>query len=108
MVFLNGDSAAELRAYPHWSILLDRFSWAVVLLLLLSIPVAAFFDWRNMQPERFKDRAEKWMRDLKNNPHHLPLDPNADVTKWPNLIVVGSIAWLLILLIAITQCFRGL
>jgi hypothetical protein len=91
-----------------WGILLDRFGWAVVILVLLSIPVAAFSDWRNMRPERFKNRAEKWMRDLKNNPHHLPLDPNADTTKWPNLIVAGSIAWLLMLLTAITQFFRSM
>jgi hypothetical protein len=84
------------------------FSWAMVILMLLSLPVTAFIDRRNMEPDRLKRRAEKWMRDLKNNPWHLPLDPNADTTKWPNLIVVGSIVWALLLLLAIGQCLRTL
>lgn len=87
---------------------MGTFSWALVTFTLLSIPIAAFYDSWNMQPDRFKHRSENWMRDLKNNPWHAPLDPHADTTKWPSLILVGSIVWILMLVVAIGQWIHAL
>jgi hypothetical protein len=82
---------------------MDRFSWTFYILMLLSIPAAAIFDKWNMHPERFKRRAARWMRNLEANPWHVPLDANEDMTKWPSLILVGILVWVLMFMLAMGQ-----
>jgi hypothetical protein len=74
--------------------------WAAVVPLLL--PLAAVFDWRNMRPGRFERRNAEWQRNP-HNPFHMPLEPDAWLTRYGNLILVATLYVLPIVIMAILR-----
>jgi hypothetical protein len=73
-------------------------------LLLLLIPVGAYFDWRGRRPEQLKRRAAEWLRS-EYNPHHVPLDPNAWMTRHGNLTMAAGLVLVMVLLVVISRLF---